>query len=170
MMNGGGKSDSAIVAGKPTNKAGQPAAESVEPSAEAEGNASQQSTRRKRPHVLWLVLYSASKSPSPGLSYAFLSSPAFAKAATAASHRRVAVRVACPLALRTGVSRKQPAGGRSAGEGRQGVQTLACRDFLRSRPLSSRKGQRLGCPSRASRWPWTAASGDRPTNRRNRRL
>ena len=46
MMNGGGKSDSAIVAGKPTNKAGQPAAESAEPSAEAEGNASQQSTRR----------------------------------------------------------------------------------------------------------------------------
>ena len=27
MMNGRGKSDSAIVAGKPTNKAGQPAAE-----------------------------------------------------------------------------------------------------------------------------------------------
>src|SRR6266852_962811 len=46
MMNGRGKSDSAIVAGKPTNKAGQPAAESVEPSAEAKGNASQQSTRR----------------------------------------------------------------------------------------------------------------------------
>src|SRR6266853_753556 len=46
MMTGRGKSDSAIVAGKPTNKAGQPAAESVEPSAEAEGNASQQSTRR----------------------------------------------------------------------------------------------------------------------------
>ena len=48
MMNGRGKSDSAIVAGKPTNKAGQPAAESVEPSAEAEGNASQQSTRGRR--------------------------------------------------------------------------------------------------------------------------
>src|SRR5919198_4772750 len=46
MMNGRGKSDSAIVAGKPTNKAGQPAAESVEPRAEAEGNASQQSTCR----------------------------------------------------------------------------------------------------------------------------
>src|SRR6266516_602200 len=46
MMNERGKSDSAIVAGKPTNKAGQPAAESVDPSAEAEGNASQQSTRR----------------------------------------------------------------------------------------------------------------------------
>ena len=30
MMNGRGKSDSAIVAGKPTNKAGQPAAESVD--------------------------------------------------------------------------------------------------------------------------------------------
>src|SRR4029450_2149940 len=46
MMNGRGKSDSAIVAGQPTNKAGQPAAESVERRAEAEGNASQQSTRR----------------------------------------------------------------------------------------------------------------------------
>src|SRR5215471_20861768 len=46
MMNRRGKSDSAIVAGKPTNKAGQLAAESVEPRAEAEGNAGQQSTRR----------------------------------------------------------------------------------------------------------------------------
>src|SRR5260370_31087733 len=46
MMNGRGKSDSAIVAGKPTNKAGQPAAESVERRAETKGNASQQSTRR----------------------------------------------------------------------------------------------------------------------------
>jgi RNA-directed DNA polymerase len=44
MMNRRGKSDSAIVAGKPTNKAGQLAAESVEPRAEAKGNASQQST------------------------------------------------------------------------------------------------------------------------------
>jgi RNA-directed DNA polymerase len=46
MMHGRGKSDSAIRAGKPTNKAGQPAAEPVEQRAEAEGNASQQSTRR----------------------------------------------------------------------------------------------------------------------------
>jgi RNA-directed DNA polymerase len=46
MMHGHGKSDSAIVARKPTNKAGQPAAESVERRAEAKGNASQQSTRR----------------------------------------------------------------------------------------------------------------------------
>ncbi|MBU6298153.1 MAG: group II intron reverse transcriptase/maturase [Alphaproteobacteria bacterium] len=46
MMHGGGKSDSAIVAVKPTNKAGRPAAESVEPRAEAKGNADQQSMRR----------------------------------------------------------------------------------------------------------------------------
>src|SRR6184192_635270 len=46
MMHGREKSDSAIVAGKPTNKAGQLAAEPAEPRAEAEGNASQQSTRR----------------------------------------------------------------------------------------------------------------------------
>jgi RNA-directed DNA polymerase len=46
VMHGRGKSDSAIVAGKPTNKAGQPAAEPVEQRAEAKGNASQQSTRR----------------------------------------------------------------------------------------------------------------------------
>ena len=46
MMHGHEKSDLAIVAGKPTNKAGQPAAEPVEPRAEAKGNAGQQSTRR----------------------------------------------------------------------------------------------------------------------------
>src|SRR3954452_2513273 len=40
------KSDSGIVAGKPTNKAGRPAAESVEPRPETEGNADQQSTLR----------------------------------------------------------------------------------------------------------------------------
>ena len=40
------KSDPAIVAVKPTNKAGQPAAELVEPRAGAEGNVSQQSTGR----------------------------------------------------------------------------------------------------------------------------
>src|SRR5690349_12997861 len=46
MMHGRGKSDSAIVARKPTNKAGRPAAEPVERRAEAEGNAGQQRTRR----------------------------------------------------------------------------------------------------------------------------
>ena len=46
MMHGHGESDSAIVAGKPTNKAEPSAAESAEPRAEAEGNASQQSTGR----------------------------------------------------------------------------------------------------------------------------
>jgi RNA-directed DNA polymerase len=46
MMHRRGESDSAIVAGKPTNKAERSAAEPAEPRAEAEGNASQQSTRR----------------------------------------------------------------------------------------------------------------------------
>ena len=46
MMHGREKSDSAIVARKPANNAGQPAAERVERRAGTEGNASQQSTRR----------------------------------------------------------------------------------------------------------------------------
>jgi RNA-directed DNA polymerase len=46
MMHGRRKSDSAIVAEKPTNKAGATAAELVEPRAGAEGNAGQQSTHR----------------------------------------------------------------------------------------------------------------------------
>ena len=46
MMHDRGKSDSAIVAVKPTNNAGQPAAEPVEPRAGTEGNVGQQSTHR----------------------------------------------------------------------------------------------------------------------------
>src|SRR3954470_19466293 len=46
MMNGRERSDSAIVAVKPTNKAGQPVAEPGEPRAETKGNMGQQSTRR----------------------------------------------------------------------------------------------------------------------------
>src|SRR3989442_13703208 len=46
MMYDHERSDPAIVAVKPTNKAGQPAAELVEPRAGAEGNVSQQSTGR----------------------------------------------------------------------------------------------------------------------------
>src|SRR5258705_5240552 len=46
MMYDREKSDLAIVAVKPTNKAGQPAAELVEPRAGAEGNVRQQSTGR----------------------------------------------------------------------------------------------------------------------------
>ena len=46
MMHDREKSDPAIVATKPANKAGQPAAESVERRAGAKGNANQQSTRR----------------------------------------------------------------------------------------------------------------------------
>src|SRR5919205_3761402 len=46
MMHGGEKSETAVVAVKPTNKAVQAAAEPVEPRAVAEGNARQPSTRR----------------------------------------------------------------------------------------------------------------------------
>jgi RNA-directed DNA polymerase len=46
MMHGHKKSDPAIVAAKPANKAGRPAAEPVEPRAGAEGNAGQGRTRR----------------------------------------------------------------------------------------------------------------------------
>ena len=51
MMHGREKSDSAIVAGKPTNKAVPTAAEPVERRAEAKGNTSQQSTRRTQSRV-----------------------------------------------------------------------------------------------------------------------
>jgi RNA-directed DNA polymerase len=46
VMHGHEKSDSAIVAKKLPNKAGQPAAEAVEPRARTKGNTAQQSTRR----------------------------------------------------------------------------------------------------------------------------
>jgi len=46
MMHGGGKSDSAIGAVKPANKAERSAAELVEQRAGTKGNADQQSTRR----------------------------------------------------------------------------------------------------------------------------
>jgi RNA-directed DNA polymerase len=46
MMNGLEKSDPAVVAAKPANKAGKPAAEWVEPRAGAEGNTGQPRTRR----------------------------------------------------------------------------------------------------------------------------
>jgi len=45
------KSDSVVVAGKPTNKAERFAAEPVEPRAETKGNAGQQSTRRAQDRV-----------------------------------------------------------------------------------------------------------------------
>src|SRR5688572_30138086 len=50
-MHGQEKSDPVIVARKPANKAGQPAAEPVERRAGAEGNADQQSTRRAQDRV-----------------------------------------------------------------------------------------------------------------------
>jgi hypothetical protein len=51
MMHGREKSGDAIVAVKPTNKAGRSAAEPVEPRAEAKGNAGQQSTRRTQSRI-----------------------------------------------------------------------------------------------------------------------
>ena len=46
MRHGREKSDPAVVAKKPTNKAGRPVAEPVEPRAGAKGNAGRHSTRR----------------------------------------------------------------------------------------------------------------------------
>jgi RNA-directed DNA polymerase len=51
MTNGQEKSDSGIVAGKPTNKAGQPAAELVEPRPGTKGNAEQQHMHRTQSRV-----------------------------------------------------------------------------------------------------------------------
>jgi hypothetical protein len=51
MMHGCGKSDPAILAVKPTNKAEQSVAAPVEPRAGTEGNAGQQSTRRAQNRV-----------------------------------------------------------------------------------------------------------------------
>ena len=51
MMHGNEKSDSAIVAVKPTNKAERSAAEPVEPRAGTEGDASRQSTHRAQYRV-----------------------------------------------------------------------------------------------------------------------
>src|SRR5215469_5580295 len=63
------KSDSAIVAVKPPNKAGLPAAEAVEPRAGAKGNADQQSThwrqsRKRVTQALSRVRQAADASPS----------------------------------------------------------------------------------------------------------
>ena len=51
MMNGPEKSDSAIVAAKPTNKAERSAAELVERRAGTKGNADQQSTCRTQSRI-----------------------------------------------------------------------------------------------------------------------
>ena len=51
MMHAREKSDSAIVAGKPTNKAERSATEPVEPRAETKGNANQHSTHRTQSRV-----------------------------------------------------------------------------------------------------------------------
>ena len=63
------KSDSVVVAVKPPNKAGLPAAEAVEPTAGTKGNADQQSTHRTQTRervtqALNRVRQAASASPS----------------------------------------------------------------------------------------------------------
>src|SRR4249920_1899809 len=50
-MHGPEKSDSVVVAGKPTNKADRSVAEPVEPRTETKGDADQQSTRRAQDRV-----------------------------------------------------------------------------------------------------------------------
>src|SRR6516225_612147 len=67
------KSDSAIVAVKPPNKAGLPVAEAVEPRAGAKGNADQQSThrtqsRKRVTQALSRVRHAASPSNTQGRS------------------------------------------------------------------------------------------------------
>jgi hypothetical protein len=57
MMYDREKSDPAIVAVKPTNKAGQPAAELVEPRAGAEGNVSQRGHLIRRRMALAELLF-----------------------------------------------------------------------------------------------------------------
>jgi RNA-directed DNA polymerase len=51
VMHGPEKSDSVVVAGKPTNKAERSVAEPVEPRTETKGNADQQSTRRAQDRI-----------------------------------------------------------------------------------------------------------------------
>ena len=59
MMHDREKSHSAIVAAKPTNKAGVPAAEPVEPRAGTERNAGEQSTHRTQSRVAELAAIGA---------------------------------------------------------------------------------------------------------------
>src|ERR1019366_16092 len=62
MTNECGKSASVIVAVKPTNEAGQPAAEPVKRRAETKGNADQQNTRRAQDResvAVWQVRWAA---------------------------------------------------------------------------------------------------------------
>jgi RNA-directed DNA polymerase len=68
MMHGREKSDPAIVATKPANKAERSATELVEPRAGAKGNADQQSTRRTQCRVsVSQALERIRSSPAMGL-------------------------------------------------------------------------------------------------------
>src|ERR1700676_5465028 len=59
MMHEHGKSAPAVVAVKPTNKAGRPAMEPVEPRAGTKGNAGQQNARRAQDRESAMAIFSA---------------------------------------------------------------------------------------------------------------
>ncbi len=68
-MNGQEKSDSVVVAGKPTNKAERSAAEPVEPRTGTEGKAIQQSTLRAQHRVCVSQALECVRQGSPTANY-----------------------------------------------------------------------------------------------------
>ena len=68
-MNGQKKSDSVVVAGKPTNKAERSAAEPVEPRTGTEGKAIQQSTLRAQHRVCVSQALECVRQGSPTANY-----------------------------------------------------------------------------------------------------
>ena len=62
-MNGQEKSDPGVVAVKPTNKAGRPGAESVEPRLGTEGNVGQQSTHQRSRYMTLETIAPMSDNP-----------------------------------------------------------------------------------------------------------
>ena len=70
MMYGHEKSDHAIVAGKPTNKAERSAAEPVEPRTGTKGNAGQQSTRQTQSGARVSQALDRIRQPEPSVRFA----------------------------------------------------------------------------------------------------
>jgi hypothetical protein len=78
MMHGREKSDSAIVAEKPTNKAERSAAEPVEPRAGTKGNARQQSTHRAQYRLTRVTSAGSHTTGRSGKGGSFLTAARFA--------------------------------------------------------------------------------------------
>jgi hypothetical protein len=94
MMNGQEKSDSGIVAAKPTNKAGRPVAELVEPRPETKGNAEQQrmhrtQSRARMSQSLDRVRQAARLSQTVGGHFAYFAVPTNIRALTAFRYRAI---------------------------------------------------------------------------------